>query len=219
MTVILMAVTILFFLGMDWLVHGRKESALARADAKVRSVRVRLPGGVFFSKSHTWVNLFSSGRALVGVDDFVSRLMEQPVVTLLKVPGERVCKGEPLFKLSSAKHSLTVRSPIEGAILASNQELEREPGLLRNSQFTDGWAYAVRPTRLADIKELFLGEETRGWIGLEFARLRDVFAGVGQEGALSPAMLQDGGPPIAGAMDMMDEEVWKRFDDVFLAGH
>jgi hypothetical protein len=48
----------------------------------------------------------------------------------------------------------------------------------------------------------------------EFRRLRDVLAGAGPE--LSPAMLQDGGAPIAGAMKHVAPEIWDRFEREFL---
>lgn len=219
MTVILVATTILFFLALDWLVLGRKarESVAAQhASAASGPVNVRLPGGVFFAPSHTWLNLFPSGKVQLGVDDFVSRLMENPSVALLKNAGDPVAKGEPIMRLESRGHALTVRSPIEGRIVSPNSHLARYPQLMRESLFSDGWAYTVRPTRPADLKNLLLGEESRGWIRDEFARLRDLFAGVGDPGVLSPAMLQDGGPPVAGAMQEMDEQVWRRFEDEFL---
>jgi glycine cleavage system H protein len=215
MTVILVAVTILFCLGLDWLVRGRKESAGAGATA--RALKVRLPGGIFFSRSHTWVNLLTSGKALVGVDDFVSRLVEEPDVTLLKNPGERVGRGEPFLRLSAGDRTLTLRSPIDAVVLTRNEDLvigaEPNPG----AQLSDGWAYAVRPTKPGDIRQLLLGEESRGWIREEFARLRDVFAGAGGDAALSPATLQDGGPPLAGSMAKMDGKVWEHFEREFLA--
>ena len=220
MTVILVATTILFFLALDYLVLGRKarESVAAAHNARIANgpVNGRLPGGVFFAPSHTWLNLFPSGKVQLGVDDFVSRLMENPSVALLKNAGDPVAKGEPILRLESRGHALTVRSPIDGQIVSPNAHLTKYPQLMRESLFSDGWAYTVRPTRPADLKELLLGEESRGWLRDEFARLRDLFAGVGNEGVLSPAMLQDGGPPVAGAMQEMDEAVWQRFEAEFL---
>ncbi len=218
MTIILVVATILFFLGLDWLVRIRKQPAGVPAAARAAGhpVRVRIPGGVFFSRSHTWLNLFPSGKVLVGVDDFVGRLVEDPRVTLLKRAGERVEKGEPILKLESGGHALTLRSPIEGEILAPNKELERRPGLMKEALFSDGWAYAVQPGRPGDLKDLLLGEETRRWIQDEFARLRDLFAGAGATPALSPAALPDGGPPVGGALKQMDDSVWRRFEETFL---
>lgn len=220
MTVVLVALSILFFLALDWLVLGRKERegvlAYAKAQQPGEAVRVRLPGGIFFAPSHTWLNLFPSGRVVLGVDDFVSRLLEKPRVALLKSAGERVTKGEPILRLQTDSHSLTVRSPIDGRIVTPNSLLVRSPNLMREALFSDGWAYVMKPDNARDMKSFMLGEESRSWIQNEFGRLRDLFAGVGSSAQLSPALLQDGGPPVMGIMESMDDPTWQRFEETFL---
>lgn len=222
MTVILVALSILFFLALDWLVLGRKERegvlAMGKARRPVDAVRVRLPGGIFFAPSHTWLNLFPTGKIVLGVDDFVSRLLEEPRVTLLKTTGEHVDRGEPILRLETSGHSLTVRSPIDGRILTPNTRLVSTPSLMRDALFSDGWAYVMKPDDARDLKDFMLGEESQGWIKAEFGRLRDLLAGVANAGqpVLSPALLQDGGPPVVGIMESMDDPTWQRFEATFL---
>ena len=214
MTVLFVVATIVLFLGLDWLIQRRKKTP-ELAVAAPEPAPVRLPAGVFFSPSHTWVNLFPSGRAWLGVDDFVTRLLEKPTVAFLKPVGAAVEKGEPLFRLQEGEHSLTVRSPFKGRVLAQNDAIARREGALARAAFFDGWIYELRPERGADLKALHLGDETRSWMQTEFGRLRDLFAGATPE--LQPAMLQDGGPPVAGAMKHVSPETWKKFEDEFLA--
>lgn len=220
MTVILVALTILFFLGLDWLVHSHRERSEAPASKPAPGMapgRVRVPAGLFFAPSHTWLNLFPTGRVTLGVDDFVSRLIDSPRISLLKRAGEPVAKGEPILTLESDTRSLTVRSPIDGEIVTSNANLVAAPRLLREALFSDGWAYAVKPRSVRDVKSLLLGDESRDWIRGEFARLRDFFATTGPEPELSPALLQDGGAPVTGALAAMDAAEWQRFETEFLA--
>jgi glycine cleavage system H lipoate-binding protein len=219
MTVVFVVVTILLFLGIDWLVTRAREKreaapATAAAPRAATGGAVRLPDGVFFARSHTWLSLFPSGQAWLGVDDFVIRMLEKPEITLLKPAGSQIARGEPILTLRENGHALTIRSPVEGEVLAYNSDLIAHPELLKSAPFNEGWAYGVRPTRIAELKQMLLGDETRLWMREEWARLRDVFAGAG--GAVSPAMLQDGGPPIAGAMKQLDESVWRRFEQEFL---
>jgi glycine cleavage system H protein len=211
MTVLFVVLTIVAFLAVDWLVRRGKAPVPVPVAA---TPPVRLPGGVFFARSHTWLNLFPSGRAWLGIDDFVARLLDDPRVTFLARPGTRVKPGDPIFRLEEDGHAFTVRSPISGEVLAVNDELASEPGLLRRAPFVDAWAIEVAPERASDLKSLLLGDETRRWMSGEFGRLRDVLAGAG--GVLQPAMLQDGGPPVAGAMKLVGPEVWERFEKEFL---
>jgi glycine cleavage system H protein len=217
MTVLFIIATVLLFLTADWAIQRsrqRRSAAPAIAPLAARELTVRIPDGIFFAPSHTWLNLFPSGKVRLGVDDFISRLLEKPGVKLLRAAGDRVAKGEPIMSLKSDGHSLTVRAPIDCEILSVNSALAKNPGLLEEGLFSDGWAYMIRPARNADMKKLLLGNESRLWIRTEYQRLKDVLAGGGD--TLRPAFLQEGGPPIAGILSAMDDKVWHALDEEFL---
>ena len=224
MTVLFVVATILVFLGIDWglrRIKAGKSVSLApvtpgRAFEPQAAMAVRAPEGMFFARSHTWLNLFPSGKVRLGLDDFVGRLLEKPEITYLKHEGESVKKGERILVLTEGTRSLTVRSPIDGTILSRNEELTKNPELMKDQLFSDGWAYAIKPQKSSDLKSMLLGEETRSWMRTEFGRLRDVFAGVGTNSDVLPALLQDGGAPVSGALKSMDEAVWKKFEQTFL---
>jgi glycine cleavage system H protein len=214
MTVFLVVLMVALFLLSDWW-RRRSLAAPARAATPRPLVApVRVPRGVFFAPSHTWLSLLPSGRAWLGVDDFVVRLLEHPRARLLAPAGTAVERGDPLFALEDGEHRLTVRSPIAGRLVAVNPALARQPALPERAPLCETWAYEIQPERAADLKSLLLGEEVTRWMAEEFRRLRDVLAGA--DPALSPAMLQDGGPPIAGAMKHVAPEVWVRFEHEFL---
>jgi len=218
MTVIFVIATIIFFLTLDWVSRRVKEKkGLAGAPAPlVPAYPVRVPEGIFFTKSHTWLNLFPSGKVRLGVDDFVGRMVENPQIILLKKSGEKIARGEPVLTMKEDEHLLTVRSPIDGEIEEINNELTRHPEFLKDLLFSDGWAYTIKPGKFSEIKGLLLGTETREWMREEFGRLRDFFAGIGRHAQIAPALLQDGGPPMAGVMKTMDDEVWQNFEHEFL---
>jgi glycine cleavage system H lipoate-binding protein len=214
MTVLLVLAMIALFLGLDWaLQRSRRRAARPQLQA-VPASPIRLPHGVFFARSHTWLNLFPSGRAWLGVDDFVARLLDQPHVEVLAKPGAIVASGDPLFALTEGEHRLTVRSPLAARVVAVNPDVARPGAHTPQAAFFDGWVVEIEPRRAADLKTMLIGEETAAWMRDEFARLRDVFAGAGS--ALSPAALQDGGPPAPGAMRHVGAEVWSRFEQEFL---
>jgi len=221
MTVLFVVATIITFLTIDWFMRragdrkGMQTATITRL-APNHSVTVRVPEGIFFARSHTWLNLLPSGKVYLGIDDFITRLLDRPQVILLRTTGDCVAKGDPILLLKEDGHELTIHAPVDGEILSINEELMDKPELMKGSLFTEGWAYSMRPKRTSELKEMLFGEETAMWIAEEFRRLRDVFAGVSQHGELVPALLQDGGPPIAGAMKQMPVSVWNRFEREFL---
>jgi glycine cleavage system H lipoate-binding protein len=219
MTVLFVAMTMLFFLTLEVVVRRVRATKTVPATA-VHTTQpaypVRLPDGIFFARSHTWLSLFPSGKVRLGVDDFVGRLLDKPEVEYLKSTGDSVKKGEPLFSLSEGGRTLTLRAPMDGRIIGMNEQLVKNPGLLKENLFSEGWAYTIQPEKPSELRSLMLGEETRSWIPQEFRRLRDVFAGVAVEGELVPALLQDGGQPVAGALKHMGPDVWDNFEEEFL---
>lgn len=217
MTVLFVIATVVVFLTIDWAIQRMREkraTAPEIAPVSARELTVRVPDGIFFAPSHTWLNLFPSGKVRLGVDDFIARLLEKPGVSLLRTAGEKVSRGEPILNLRSDGHSLTVRAPIDCEILSVNDALSNNPALLEEGLFSDGWAYMIRPARNTDMKNLLLGNESRAWIRTEYQRLKDLLAG--GAGVARPAFLQEGGPPIAGVLNTMDEDVWRALDDEFL---
>jgi glycine cleavage system H lipoate-binding protein len=220
MTPLFVVATILIFLGVDWIVQRRRAKKLAMAGAPIVSVGaqpfpLRIPEGIFFAKSHTWLSLFPSGKVRLGVDDFVANLLERAGVTLVKNVGEHVEKGEPLLVLYENGQALTVRAPISGDIVSVNEKLEEGRGLKHEDLFSDGWAYTIQPSRPDELRGLLLGNESRSWMSGELRRLRDFFAQAIANGVPIPA-LQDGGTPAPGALLHLGPEVWKRFEQQFL---
>jgi glycine cleavage system H protein len=221
MTPILVVATIIFFLTVDWVVQrakARKTGALAAPAPQAidKTYPLRIPEGVFFARSHTWLNLFPSGKVRLGVDDFVGSVLDNPEVSFMRTIGEHIDKGDPLLMLSEGDRQLIIRSPISGEIIALNPELERNPAVMRKTLFSNGWAYTIQPKRAEEMRAFMLGEESRVWMGKEFRRLRDLLAGAGAQGALAPAALQDGGAPVTGVLRHLDASAWKKFEDEFL---
>lgn len=220
MAAIFVVATIIIFLGTDWIVQRSRARKGALVAAPVRSddarrFPLRIPEGIFFAKSHTWISLFPSGKVRLGIDDFVANLLERAAVTLVKKQGDRVEKGEPLLVLSENGQALTVRAPISGTVVSANEKLEGMPALRHADLFSDGWAYTIQPANPEQLRGLLLGKESRSWMSEELGRLRDFFAGAIASGVPVPA-LQDGGAPAPGALLHLGPEVWKRFEQQFL---
>ena len=218
MTVLLFVISIIFFLGLDWVVRRlRKETD--RDKAAIQTVApacpLRTPEGIFFAKSHTWLNLFPSGRIRVGVDDFVACLMEHPQISFLKRIGDTVVKGEPLLTIGEGEQRVTVRAPMSGEILGVNDALIQAPGKMRQKLFSEGWAYTIRPQALEELRGMLIGAESRTWMLNEFSRLR-AFLTASAPGALAPATIQDGGTPTPGVLKHLDSGKWCQFEEQFL---
>jgi glycine cleavage system H protein len=168
MTAIFIAATIVVFLIIDWIVQ-RVRSRASQADMGASvpgngGYPLRIPAGIYFSKSHTWISLFPSGEARIGIDDFIGSVLGDPEVTFMRGLGERVKKGDPLIVLSTGDRRLVIRAPLAGEIVRVNDNLEKHPQAMRDQLFSEGWAYTLRPNMLDELRSLMLGEESRNWM-------------------------------------------------------
>lgn len=213
MTVLLFISTIVAFLTVDYFVRRNKAAVPAVQPVLRNAIPMRAPAGIFFSKNHTWMSLFPSGKVQLGIDDFLARMFSTPTITLLKHSADPVMKGEPILRVSEGNNELIVRSPIDGTVEKLNGELVKRPSLLSEALFSEGWAYTISPNSTRDLRGFAIGDESRTWLRNETTRLRDFFATLAGP---APAFLQDGGMPECGIMDRLNPEQCKRFEREFL---
>lgn len=214
MTVLLFVATILTFLGIDYLVRRSRGETRTTVAQHVSVPALQFPEGIFFSKTHTWLNLFPSGTVQLGVDDFVKRMFVHPDVTLMKSEGEAVAKGEAIIRMHEGANTFYVHSPIDGRITQRNLQAAARA---HDNSFMHGWAYAIEPKGGASVVRSFLvGTETKPWVKSELARLRDFMAVTAATGPAS-VCLQDGGEPMPGVLSGATTEQCAQFERQFLA--
>lgn len=78
---------------------------------------------------------------------------EQPAVEKVRLPGigEVVYQGLPLAVVRAAgRPDRVIAAPVSGVVVAVNDRLTSEPGLLLADPCGDGWIATISPTRLED---------------------------------------------------------------------
>ena len=220
-TAILVALTIAVFLAVDYLHDRRRARALAPArralDEALDPDMFLHPDGLFYGAGHTWARLEPNGTVRVGIDDFARRLLGR--IDRIEVPpaGTKLGPRDAALVVHQRDKSAAFASPVEGFVSAVNDAALRDPASLRGDLFGSGWLLQLEPRRLADnLRRLRVGDEARGWLREEVARLRDFLAGQSMASAVG-ATLQDGGVPVDGLLEHLDEQAWERFESEFLA--
>jgi glycine cleavage system H protein len=213
MTVLLFITTIVAFLTIDYFVRRKHVAVPVAQPALRKAIPMRTPAGIFFTRSHTWLSLFPSGKVQLGIDDFLARMFSKPSITMLKHNAEPVMKGEPILRVTEGSNEVIVRSPIDGVVDTVNTALAKRPSLLSEALFSEGWAYTITPASTNDLRAFYLGDETRMWLRDELGRLRDFFARLSGP---APAFMQDGGLPANGIMDTLNPDQCKKFENEFL---
>jgi glycine cleavage system H lipoate-binding protein len=133
---------------------------------------LRFPHGVHHHRSHTWVRVERDGNVRMGLDDFAQWLLGSVQDVRLPGPGEAVFESVPACEICLNAGLVGVLAPVSGRVIAINNRLLEQPGLINESPYTDGWLIMVEPSDLpCDMASLLYGEEAIRWIEREVERI------------------------------------------------
>ncbi len=228
MVALLVLLTILCFLTVDYLVQRRQTAAvavtqMARPAGAVSAMahpaaqlRYRTPSGVFFDPGHTWLFLEESGSTRIGINDFAQSIIGKIDSVKTRALGDRVQKGDVLLKLLHGDRTATFRAPIDGVIEEVNTELLERHEMFGAEPFSSGWVYRIKPSNTSVLqKSLLLGESAKDWLSREVQRLKVILATVAPANPVLGQTLQDGGLPAYGLIDFLSEPEWKQIQEKF----
>lgn len=179
----------------------------------------RVPRGIYFDATHSWVFLESAGRLKVGIDDFMTALTGRVTLIPAAQPGETIKRGEHLATLQGDGKSLKIYSPVSGELNAINNKAFKLFSRRTRQEFTENWLFDVKPYHWEMERSLlFMGEKARQWIKQESARLRDVLAFAQQkyEPVFEPVLLQEGGELVDKVLESLPSEIWEEVQSEFI---
>lgn len=180
---------------------------------------LRIPGGLFFDKTHTWAFLEQNGFVKVGIDDFIQHITGTITRIKLKNEGDIVKKGDLILSIIRNGKQLNLYSPVSGTIREKNNLLSSNASLVNSSPYNEGWVYRLEPSNWhRENQLLFMAEKHREFIKNEFSRLKDflAFALVKDEVLLTQTILQDGGEIVDNTLSNLGPEVWEEFQTKFI---
>lgn len=230
MTAILVILTIILFITIDYVVYRKRGTALiqvARKTVETESPKsfihrpiteqdVFVPNGVFIHRNHTWAHILQSGKVKIGVDSFVSKIVGAIDRVTLPEIGAELKAGQRIFSLASKGRVLDFVSPINGKVVSVNDDLTKNPTLLTDP-YKNGWSVLIEPKNLSsDIPKLKISEEASIFIKNELKRFKEFLVGVANGNILGLQTLQDGGLPAENVLSLLDGDKWKLFQKEFL---
>jgi glycine cleavage system H protein len=222
MVALLVLLTIIGFLCVDYWIRRRRaevvasEEALVSTPASFESVEYRAPAGVYFDPGHTWLFLEESGAAKVGLTDFAQAVIGK-VDHIATLPvGEKVSKGDVLVKLYHGERTAEFRAPVDGVVGEINNELLQSGTLRGREPYTAGWLYKITPSDTFKLPgRMHLGAEAKAWLNREVRRLKVFLATIAPEHPVLGQTMQDGGLPSTGLIDHLGDLEWNRLHERF----
>lgn len=133
---------------------------------------VSLPKGYYLHPGHTWVKLEDKGVVRIGVDDFANRLCG--AFNDIKAPlmGKELIQGKPMISLSRQENKLSFVAPVSGVVMEVNKAVQKDPGLIHDAPYTDGWIFLVYCPKLRlDLRNLLFMSDSNDYMDKEVTRL------------------------------------------------
>jgi len=129
-----------------------------------------MPEDLYYEKNHFWVR--DEGDILVmGMDDFAQILAGEVVYVQLPDEGKNLKEGKKFAKIESGKWLGKVYAPVNGELVAVNEELENNPGLINDDCYGKGWMYKIRPSDKGELSNLMHDfEEIDAWLAAEIEK-------------------------------------------------
>ncbi len=105
-------------------------------------------------EGNTWVRIESDAKVTIGVSSLLSAIAGKLTSANLKPAGTSIEKGRSLGTLESAKFVGPIPSPLSGVVFEANDSVVKQPKLLNDSPYEEGWIVRLKPSRLDAEKRL-----------------------------------------------------------------
>ncbi|MBX3746547.1 MAG: glycine cleavage system protein GcvH [Verrucomicrobiae bacterium] len=123
-----------------------------------------VPSDLRYAKSHEWVRLID-GEAVVGITDHAQQELTDIVFVELPAPGRQLKAGEACAVVESVKTASDIYAPVSGEVVAVNEALPGNPGLVNSVPYGDGWFFRVRLSAPGEASALLSPEQYGEQIG------------------------------------------------------
>ena len=117
-----------------------------------------------FTKEHEWI-LMKDNIGLVGITDFAQKQLGDIVSVELPRVGNEFKQNDAMAIIDSVKASSDIYCPIDGKVVAINEELLQSPELINKSPFESGWIVKLEPSNISQLENLMTEEQYNKFVG------------------------------------------------------
>ena len=111
-----------------------------------------------YTKDHEWAKL-DEDLVVMGITDYAQEQLGDIVYVELPQPGDTVEVGQSFGIIESVKAASDLFAPIDGEVMAINEELVDRPELVNEDPYEGGWMVKVQPDDEAQVDGLMAAEQ------------------------------------------------------------
>jgi len=106
-----------------------------------------------YTKDHEWLRL-DGDVGTVGITPHAQEQLGDMVFVELPAVGARLDQGAVAATVESVKAASEVYAPVGGEVIAVNDKLTAEPGLVNSEPTRDGWLFKLKVKNAAEAATL-----------------------------------------------------------------
>jgi len=126
---------------------------------------MNIPSDLLYADSHEWLKV-SGDIGTVGITDHAQHELSDVVyVELPKVGTQANAKGN-IAVVESVKAASDIYSPVSGAVIEVNKNLESDPAILNQDPYQAGWIFKIKISKPDEVKNLKSADAYKAQIGL-----------------------------------------------------
>ncbi len=123
-----------------------------------------MPEDLYYEENHFWIRV-EGEHLIMGMDDFAQKMAGEIVYVQLHDEGKKLKAGKKFAKVESGKWLGKVLAPVDGELVAVNEELDENPSLINEDPYGQGWMFKIKPNNMDDVQNLIHGPEAiEKWI-------------------------------------------------------
>jgi glycine cleavage system H protein len=118
---------------------------------------------VVYTKDHEWLKI-EGNLVTIGVTQFAQEQLGDVVFIELPEVGGELIAGDEAAVIESVKAAGEIAVPIDGVVVAVNEDLVDQPDLLNSAPETEGWIFQLTPSEDVEISNFMDAEQYQQFI-------------------------------------------------------
>jgi glycine cleavage system H protein len=123
-----------------------------------------IPPDLKYAKTHEWVRV-EEATATVGITDHAQAELTDLVFVEVPAVGRQLEAGTACAVVESVKTASDIYAPVSGEVIAANDAVAADPGLVNRDPYGAGWLFKVRLSSPDQVGSLLGAADYGGLVG------------------------------------------------------
>ena len=117
-----------------------------------------------YTEEHEWLRV-EGDLVVVGITEYAAEQLGDVVFVELPEPETQVAKGDEICVIESVKAASDILAPVDGEIVAVNEALVDDPGMVNKDPLGEAWFFKMKLADTGVLDDLMSEDDYKEFIG------------------------------------------------------